>query len=137
VAHRAHRLHDVQRKSTGDRDQQPAVRRAQRPTPDGFGEPRGVHVAQRPERKLRERPRRPQMRRPAGQFGLVPGPVGPQGRREQHGSVREEAETEGKKRQRLLVTPLHVVQHQQHRPPDAEQRTGQALIEAVTLPGID
>ena len=36
----------------------------------------------------------------------------------------------------VLVAPLHVVQHQQKRTLDCDQRPGQAFQEAVTLPGI-
>ena len=135
-AHRAHRLDDEQRKAAGDRGQQAALRVRERTAAQRLGQLRGVHRVERPERELGQQARRPQVGDPVGQPGVVRSAVVAQGRREQHGSARQQAQAEGEEGQGLLVAPLHVVEHQQHRTADTQQGPGQPLEEAVPLPRV-
>ena len=58
------------------------------------------------------------------------------GRGHQERGVAGQGQAERDESQRLLVAPLHVVQDEQQRPADGDQRPGQAFEETVTLPGI-
>jgi len=116
--------------------QQAGVRLTQRPPGNGLGEMCRAGGVQRGEGKLGKQSGGPHPDQPAHQLRVGVGAVVAQrGGNEQRGTVGQ-AKAERDERQRLLVTPLHVVQHQQGRPADRKQRPREAFEEAVALPRI-
>jgi hypothetical protein len=116
--------------------QQAGVGLNEGPSGDSLGELCRADGVQRGEGEFGQQSGGPHPDRPAHQFRVViEGVVAQRGRNEQRGTVSQ-AEAERDERQRLLVTPLHVVQDQQGRPAGRKQRPRDAFEEAVPLPGI-
>jgi hypothetical protein len=110
----AHGLDDVERESPGGGLEQAGV--GERLPGDRLGQVCGPGGVQRAERQLRQQPGRPHAHGPGRQLRvLIEGVVTP-GSNDEHRRAPGQPEQEGDKRQRLLVTPLHVVQDQEHRP---------------------
>ena len=131
-----HCLDDVEREAARCRVQQVGVRCTQRPPGNGPGEMRRAAGVQRGEEKLGQQSGGPHPDQPAHQLRVgIEAVVAQRGGNEQRGTVGQ-AEAERDERQRLLVAPLHVVQDQQGRPADREQRPRDAFEEPVALPGI-
>jgi hypothetical protein len=93
----------VEGKPAADRGQQPPLRVRERTAAHRLGQLRGVLLVERPEREVGQHPRRPQMGDPAGERDVARPAGVAQRRREQNGSVRQQAEAEGEERQGLLV----------------------------------
>jgi hypothetical protein len=132
----AYRFDDVQREAPGCRLQQVRVGPAERLAGDRLGEACRVGRLQRAEGKLGEQPGGPHADRPGRQFRVFAQIVVAQrgGHEERRAGGQSQAERD--EGQRLLVAPMGVVEHQQQRAPDGDQRSRQALEEAVPLPGI-
>ena len=101
-----------------------------------LSEMRRVGGLQRAEGDLGEQSGGPHPDDPAREFSVLVEGVLAHRRGHQELRVIGQPQAERDERQRLLITPLHVVQHQQQRAVDGQQRPRQALEEAVTLPGI-
>ena len=91
---------------------------------------------ERPDGQLGQQPGGPHPDRPVGELAVLVREVVAQRAGHQDRGVRGQPEQEGDERQRLQVAPLQVVQDQQQRPADGDQRPGQALEEPVPLPGV-
>ncbi len=132
----AYGLDDVQREASRGRVQQVRVGRQEGLPGNRLGQMRGVGRVQRAERELGEQPAGPHADGPLLEFRILAEVVVAQGPGHEERCAAGQAQAEGDEGQRLLVTPLHVVQDKQHRAADGEQRPRQAFEKAVALPGI-
>jgi hypothetical protein len=129
-------LDDVQREAARGRVQQAGIGlRVARPG-NRLRQARGVGRQQWAEGNLGEQSSGPHPDDPAGELTVIAEIFLAHGRGHQELGLVGHGQAEGDERHRLLVAPLHVVQHEQQRPSDGDQRPGQSLEESVTLPGI-
>jgi hypothetical protein len=103
---------------------------------DRLGELRRVAGVQRAEGDLGEQSGGPHADCPVPELGILATVVVAQRPGHQERAAVGELKAEGDEGQRLLVAPLHVVQHQQRRAAHGQQRPREALVEAVALPGV-
>ena len=107
----------------------------ERPPGDRLGQTRCVGDLERAEGKLREQSGGPHPDGPVREFGVIKVVVAQCPGHENLGAGRQ-PQAEREEGQGLLVAPLHIVQDQQHRAADGQQRPGEALEEAMALPGV-
>ena len=98
---------------------------------------RGVGDVERLQRHLREQAGGPHLAIHFARSGLVVVRLVPHRRGHHDRGVGRQAQAEREERERLRVAPVQVVQGQQHRAAGADQGAGDALEEAVALPGVD
>jgi hypothetical protein len=96
-----------------------------------------LYGLERAEEELCEQAGGPHPDRPGREFGVVIKVVVAQRPGHENLSAGRQSQAEGEEGQGLLVTPLHIVQNQKHRPADGQQRPREALEEAMALPGVN
>jgi hypothetical protein len=132
----AHCLDHEQREATRGGVQQFRVSFGKRLAGNGAGEPCGVVSLQRAEPKLGQHSGGPHLDDPVSEVGSVATAVAAGGAGHQQLGAVSQRQAERDERQRLLVAPLQVIQHEKQRPADRVQRPGQAFEEPMPLPSV-